>query len=76
MKDQGTSLDNYVGFLSYLASAINKLNGVPVVSAKCPECGASWSVWKTVCPASEDYECGYRAIWRCENPLCGEMELR
>jgi len=76
MSAEGTSLENYIGFLHYLASVIGKLKGVPVISAKCPECGGQWSVWKTLCPASEDYACGYRAVWRCENPECGEMELR
>lgn len=78
MSDQnhGLPLDNYVGFLQYLAAAIERLNGVPVVSATCPECGGQWSAWKTLCPSSEDYACGYRAIWKCENPDCEEMELR
>jgi hypothetical protein len=76
MNNNGASLDNYIGFLQYLASAIGKLNGIPVVRAKCPECGEAWSVWKTICPGSQDYECGYRAIWKCENQDCGEMELR
>jgi len=75
-QNQGLLLDNYVGFLQYLAAVIERSNGLPVVAAKCPECGGRWSVWKTLCPASEDYACGYRAIWKCENPHCGEMELR
>jgi len=75
-KNQGLPLDNYVGFLQYLAAVIERSNGLPVAAAKCPECGGRWSVWKTLCPSSEDYACGYRAIWRCENPQCGEMELR
>ncbi len=76
MTNQGCALDNYIGFLEYLASIISRLNGVPVLTAKCPECGGRWSAWKPICPASEDYACGYRAIWKCENPDCGEMELR
>jgi len=72
----GATIDNYIGFLQYLAGIISRLNGVPVVAAKCPECGDRWSVWKTLCPSGEDYACGYRAIWKCENPHCGEMELR
>jgi len=76
MTQKGCDLDNYVGFLQYLASVIAGLNGMPVLTAKCPECGGRWSVWKTVCPESEDYACGYRAIWKCENSDCGEMELR
>jgi hypothetical protein len=75
-QDKGTSLDNYIGFLQYLASTIERLNGVPVIRAVCPECGGHWSVWKSICPSSRDYECGYRAIWKCENEACGEMELR
>jgi hypothetical protein len=76
MTNQGCALDNYIGFLQYLASIISRFNGVPVLTAKCPECGGRWSAWKSICPASEDYACGYRAIWKCENPECGEMELR
>ena len=76
MSSQGASLSSYVGFLHYLGNCISVSGGVPVVSAKCPECGSTWSVWKTLCPSSEDYECGYRSIWKCENPDCGEMELR
>ena len=76
MSDQGCNLENYVGFLHYLASVISSQNGVPVLSAKCPECGGTWAVWKQLCPSSEDYACGYRAIWKCQNPECNEMELR
>jgi hypothetical protein len=76
MAGEGCSLENYIGFLHYLASVVQTLNGVPVVSATCPECGSTWSVWKKLCPESPDYACGYRAIWKCENPECGEMELR
>ncbi len=72
----GTSLSNYTSFLEYLASTIKQTGGVPVVKAKCPECGETWSVWKRVCPSSEEYACGYRAIWKCENADCGEMEVR
>ncbi len=73
---QGCSLDNYVGLLSYLARMMEQLNGVPVLQAKCPECGDTWEAWKKLCPASEDYACGYRAVWKCRNPECGEMEIR
>lgn len=76
MPNEGCLLDNYIGFLHYLASVISKLNGMPVVQAQCPECGGRWSVWTTLCPESQDYACGYRSIWKCENPDCGEMELR
>lgn len=76
MSVQGCPLHNYVGFLQYLASLVERLNGVPVLTAKCPECGGRWSIWEPICPASEDYACGYRAIWKCENEDCGEMELR
>jgi hypothetical protein len=55
---------------------MEELNGVPVLQAKCPECGDIWEVWKKLCPASEDYACGYRAVWKCRNPECGEMEIR
>jgi hypothetical protein len=72
----GTLLSDYVGFLEYLASTISRTGGVPVTRAKCPECSGQWSVWKRVCPSSDEYECGYRAIWKCENPECGEMEVR
>ncbi len=76
MSDQGCRLDNYIGFLQHLAFVIGTQSGVPVASAKCPECGGTWSVWKTLCPAGQDYACGYRAIWKCHDPDCGEMELR
>lgn len=76
MADTGMALENYVGFLRYLADATALLNGPPVLTAKCPECGGRWSLWKPLCPASPDYACGYRGIWQCENPECGEMELR
>jgi|GEM_PF-717564 len=33
-------------------------------------------VVERLCPHSEHYNQGYRALWRCENPACGEMELR
>ena len=72
----GTSLTNYTGFLEYLAAVIKRTGGVPVLEAKCPECGGTWSIWKTVCVSSEEYACGYRSIWKCENEDCGEMEIR
>lgn len=76
MNDEGTSLPNYIGFLNYLANYLAVTRGIPVTTAKCPECGSQWSVWKNLCPTSQDYECGYRSIWKCENPDCSEMELR
>ena len=76
MSSEGAHLSSYVGFLNYLANYISTTGGVPVTSAKCPECGSTWSVFKTLCPASSDYECGYRTIWKCENSDCAEMELR
>ena len=72
----GTLLTNYTGFLEYLAAVIKRTGGVPVLEAKCPECGATWSIWKKVCASSEEYACGYRSIWKCENDDCGEMEIR
>jgi hypothetical protein len=76
MPGAGMALDNYIGFLRYLADTVSLLHGPPVFSAMCPECGGRWSFWKTLCPSSEDYACGYRGIWKCEDPECGEMELR
>lgn len=69
-------MDQLVGFLHYLADTMSDLNGIPQTSATCPECGGTWSTWKPLCPSSPDYACGYRAVWKCENPDCGEMELR
>lgn len=31
-------------------------------------------VVKRICANSDEYRCGYRALWRCDN--CGELELR
>lgn len=31
-------------------------------------------VVKKICPNSDEYEAGYRTLWRCDH--CGEMELR
>ncbi len=76
MSNEGTTLGNYIGFLHYLGNYIETTGGAPVTSARCPECGSTWAVWKKLCPASQDYECGYRTIWKCENPDCGEIELR
>jgi hypothetical protein len=76
MPETGATLDDYVGFLRYLAEATALLHGPPVLRATCPECGAVWSLWKTICPSSPDFAAGYRGIWKCENPECGEMELR
>ncbi len=76
MSFEGAALSSYVGFLHYLGNYISSTGGVPVTTAKCPECGGTWSVWKTLCPASQDFECGYRSMWKCENPDCGEIELR
>ncbi len=76
MTQNTCSLYNLGELLQHLASVIATIGGLPPVQARCPECGGQWSVWKQLCPLSQDYACGYRTIWKCENPACREMELK
>ncbi len=71
----GATEADYIGFLGYFQRYLMTV-GFPVVSAQCPSCRGTWRVWKKLCPTSEDYACGYRTIWKCDDRDCGEMEVR